>query len=47
MTDWTDTRSPHKNPREGLRTEPGTIQLQAHDPGTDVEFSNIRVLGFD
>ena len=43
MTDWTDTRSPHDNPRQGLRMSAGAIQLQAHDPGTAVEFRNIRV----
>lgn len=43
LTDWTDTRKRHDNPRQGLRTKPGTIQLQAHDPKTAVEFSNIRV----
>ena len=44
VTDWTDTRPPHDNPRQGLRLEPGTIQLQAHDKGTDVEFTNFRLL---
>ncbi|MBI1917127.1 MAG: DUF1080 domain-containing protein [Planctomycetes bacterium] len=43
VTDWTDTRTKDANPRKGLRTEAGTIQLQAHDPGTDVEFSAILV----
>ena len=43
VTDWIDERKPHDNPRQGLRVEPGTIQLQAHDKGTDVEFTNIRV----
>jgi hypothetical protein len=43
VTDWTDDRPPHDNPRQGLRIAPGTIQLQAHDKGTDVEFTNIRV----
>lgn len=43
VTDWTDTRPPHDNPRQGLRLEPGTIQLQAHDAGTDIEFTNIRI----
>ena len=43
MTDWTDSREKHENPREGLRLKPGTIQLQAHDPETDLEFSKIRV----
>ena len=44
VTDWTDDRPPHDNPRRGLRLEPGTIQLQAHDRNTDVEFGNFRVL---
>lgn len=43
MTDWTDTREPHENPREGLRLEPGTIQLQAHDPETDIEFRRLSI----
>lgn len=43
MTDWTDTREPHENPREGLRQEPGTIQLQAHDPETDIEFRRLSI----
>ena len=41
QTDFTDTREPNVNPRKGLRTEPGVVQLQAHDPGTDVQFKNI------
>lgn len=43
MTDWTDTRETHDNPRQGLRTKPGTIQLQAHDPETEIEFRSIRI----
>lgn len=43
MTDWTDMRPAHKNPREGLRIKKGTIQLQAHDPETDIEFRRIVV----
>lgn len=43
VTDWTDPRKPDPNPRKGLRVEPGTIQLQAHDPLTDVEFRTIQV----
>jgi hypothetical protein len=39
--DWTDTRNPDPNPRRGLRLEPGTLQLQAHDPETDLEFQGI------
>jgi len=42
VTDWTDDRKPDKNPRNGLRTEPGTLQLQGHDPTTDLSFRNIR-----
>ena len=41
--DWTDTRDKHENPREGLRLEAGTIQLQAHDPQTDLEFRRISI----
>jgi hypothetical protein len=43
LVDWTDTRAPHDNPRQGLRVEPGTLQLQAHDPETDVEFRAINI----
>ena len=43
LTDWTETRPPHDNPRQGMRTKPGTIQLQAYDPSTDLEFENIQV----
>lgn len=43
MTDWTDTREKHENPRQGLRLEPGTIQLQAHDLETDIEFRRVVI----
>ncbi len=39
--DWTDIREPHENPRRGLRLEGGTLQLQAHDPETDLEFHQV------
>jgi len=42
VTDWTDTRKPDKNPRNGLRTEAGTLQLQGHDPTTDLSFRNLK-----
>jgi len=42
VTDWTDTRQPNENPRQGLRTTPGTISIQGHDPTTDLSFRNIR-----
>ncbi|MCS7239310.1 MAG: DUF1080 domain-containing protein [Thermoguttaceae bacterium] len=43
VTDWTDNRPPHVNPRQGLRLEAGSIILQGHDPGTDILFRNIRI----
>ncbi len=43
MTDWTDPRETHENPRQGKREKPGAIQLQAHDPGTEIEFHQIRI----
>lgn len=38
VTDWSDQRQAHPNPRKGRRTAAGTVQLQAHDPTTDVHF---------
>ncbi|MCH2115175.1 MAG: DUF1080 domain-containing protein [Pirellulales bacterium] len=43
VSDWTDTRSPHENPRKGLRLEPGTIAIQGHDPTTDLRFRELRI----
>lgn len=43
VTDWTDDRKPDPNPRKGLRTDPGTISLQAHDPTTNLRFRNLRI----
>ncbi|MFZ5830367.1 MAG: 3-keto-disaccharide hydrolase [Planctomycetota bacterium] len=43
VSDWTDTRAPDPNPRKGLRLAPGTMQLQGHDPTTDISFRNLRV----
>jgi 3-keto-disaccharide hydrolase len=43
VTDWTDSRKANKNPRRGLRLAPGTIQIQGHDPTTDISFRNIRI----
>ena len=42
VTDWSDTRKPDANPRRGLRLEKGTIQIQGHDPTTDILMKNIR-----
>ncbi len=44
VSDWTDERKPHKNPRKGLRLEPGTLAIQGHDPTTDLRFRNIRIV---
>ena len=43
VIDWIDSRKPHKNARAGSRVEPGAVQLQAHDEGTDLEFREVRV----
>ena len=42
VSDWTDNRKPHANPRNGRRLEKGTIILQGHDPTTDLSFKEIR-----
>ncbi|MEX2141504.1 MAG: DUF1080 domain-containing protein [Pirellulales bacterium] len=44
VSDWTDTRKPHENPRNGLRTEAGTLQIQGHDPTTDLSFRKLRIV---
>jgi hypothetical protein len=43
VVDWTDTRAPKDNPREGLRLEPGTVQLQGHDATTEATFQSLRI----
>ncbi|MDO4585665.1 MAG: DUF1080 domain-containing protein [Planctomycetia bacterium] len=40
---WTDKRKKDENPRKGCRIEKGTIQLQGHDPWTNIIFRNIRI----
>jgi len=44
VSDWTDERKPHENPRKGLRLEPGTLAIQGHDPTTDLRFRNFRIV---
>jgi hypothetical protein len=44
VSDWTDTRKPHENPRNGLRTQPGTLQIQGHDPTTDLSFRKLQIV---
>lgn len=43
VSDWTDDRPAHENPRKGLRLEPGTIMIQGHDPTTNISFRNLRI----
>ena len=43
VTDFTDRRPADKNPRRGVRQEPGTIQIQGHDPTTDFSFRNLKI----
>lgn len=43
VSDWTDTRPPHDNPRQGLRLAGGTISLQGHDPTTDLLFRDFDI----
>ena len=43
VSDWSDTRKPDPNPRRGLRLEAGTIQIQGHDPTTDLSFRNLQI----
>jgi hypothetical protein len=42
VSDWTDDRPEHDNPRNGLRTAPGTLMIQGHDPTTDLSFRKLQ-----
>ena len=44
VSDFTDTRPEDANPRKGLRLEPGTIQIQGHDPTTNLSFRNFQIV---
>lgn len=43
VNDWTDTRPPHENPRNGLRLKRGTLAIQGHDPTTNLSFRKLRI----
>jgi len=43
VSDWTDTRPKHDNPRNGLRLAAGTLAIQGHDPTTNLSFRNLRI----
>ncbi|MBI4660515.1 MAG: DUF1080 domain-containing protein [Verrucomicrobia bacterium] len=42
-SDFTDTRPPNENARQGYRAKAGVLSLQGHDPTTDLSFRNIRI----
>lgn len=44
VVDWTDERPAQENPREGLRLEGGHFSLQGHDPTTDLDFRNLKLI---
>jgi hypothetical protein len=44
VTDWTDERKQHENPRRGSRRKAGHVSLQGHDQTTDVQFRKLRVV---
>jgi hypothetical protein len=44
VSDWTDTRPPKENAREGRRDAGGAIALQGHDATTNFVFRNIRAV---
>ncbi len=43
VVEFEDTRAADDNPRKGLRTAPGPISLQGHDPTTAAIFKSIKV----
>lgn len=43
VADWTDTRPPSHNARQGYQAQAGVISLQGHDPTTDLSFRNVRL----
>jgi hypothetical protein len=43
VTDFTDTRPPNENARQGYRAKAGVVSLQGHDPTTDLSFRNLQI----
>jgi hypothetical protein len=43
VSDWTDGRPLHDNPRQGCRLKAGAVSFQGHDPTTDLSFRRIRI----
>ncbi|MEW5974886.1 MAG: DUF1080 domain-containing protein [Acidobacteriota bacterium] len=44
VSDFTDSRPEGSNAREQARLAGGTISLQAHDPTTNLDFRNLRIV---
>jgi hypothetical protein len=44
VADFTDTRPPADNGRNGLKTGRGHLSIQGHDPTTDLSFRNVRLV---
>lgn len=44
VTDWTDNRPLKDNARAGCKLDAGHISLQGHDPTTNLDFRNIRIV---
>jgi hypothetical protein len=42
VSDWSDPRPPHENPRSGRRLKAGTLMIQGHDPTTNLSFRQLR-----
>lgn len=43
VVDFSDTRKEDANPRRGLRTDPGPIAIQGHDPSTELVYHSITI----
>lgn len=43
VVDFSDARKKDVNPRRGLRTDPGPIAIQGHDPSTEVVYHSMTI----
>jgi hypothetical protein len=43
VSDFTDTRPPNDNARQGFKAGAGVLGIQGHDPTTDLSFRRIRI----
>lgn len=43
VSDTTDDRKPHENPRKGLRLDAGTLMIQGHDESTDALYRQLKI----